>query len=89
MRAQAIQMLAVTDDDAAAEYLVGLYPSASRTEKKAVIESMMIMENTQGLISLMQAETDPELKRQMLQMLTIMDSDEADRYLFEMLEKKG
>lgn len=50
---------------------------------------MMIMENVEGLISLMKTETDPELKREMLQMLTIMDSEEADQYLFEMLENKG
>jgi len=89
MRAQAIQMLAVSDDDDAAEYLVGLYPSASRTEKEAIIQSMMIMENARGLIGLLKTETDPELKREMLQMLTIMDSEESDQYLFEMLEKKG
>lgn len=89
MRAQAIQMLAVSDDDEAAEYLAGIYPGASRTEKEAIIQSMMIMENARGLIGLMKSETDPELKRQMLQMLTIMDSEESDQYLFEMLEKKG
>jgi HEAT repeat protein len=89
LRAQAIQMLAVSDDDEAAQYLVGLYPQASHTEKQAIIESMMIMESAEGLISLMKTETDPELKREMLQMLTIMDSEESDRYLFEMLEKKG
>jgi hypothetical protein len=88
MRAQAIQMLAVSDDDDAAEYLAGLYPGASRTEKEAIIQSMMIMENARGLIGLMKSETDPELKRQMLQMLTTMDSEESDQYLFEMLEKK-
>ena len=43
----------------------------------------------EGLISLLKNETDPELKREMLQMLTIMDSEEADKYLFELLEKKG
>jgi len=89
MRAQAIQMLAVSDDDNAAEYLAGLYPSASKTEKQAIIQSMMIMENAKGLIGLLKTESDPELKRQMLQMLTIMDSEESDQYLFEMLEKKG
>jgi len=89
LRAQAIQMLAVSDDEDAASYLVGLYPQASHTEKKAVIQSMMIMENVQGLISLLKTETDPELKREMLQMLTIMDSEESDQYLFEMLENKG
>jgi len=89
LRAQAIQMLAVSDDEDAAKFLVGLYPSASHAEKKAVIQSMMIMENVQGLISLMKSETDTELKREMLQMLTIMDSEESDQYLFEMLENKG
>jgi len=89
LRAQAIQMLAVSDDEDAAQYLVGLYPRASHTEKKAVIQSMMIMENVEGLIGLLKTETDPELKREMLQMLTIMDSEESDQYLFEMLENKG
>jgi HEAT repeat protein len=88
LRAQAIQMLAVSDDDDAAEYLVGLYPNASHSEKQAVIQSMMIMDNAEGLISLMRIETDANLKREMLQMLTIMDSDASNEYLFEMLENK-
>jgi HEAT repeat protein len=87
LRAQAIQMLAVSGDEQAAEYLVALYPRASRSEKQAVIESMMIMENPRGLIELMKTETDPELKREMLQMLTSMDSEESNQYLLEMLEK--
>lgn len=89
LRAQAIQMLAISGDDDAAEYLVDLYPGASRSEKQAIIQSMMIMENARGLIGLMKTETDPELKREMLQVLTIMDSEESDQYLREMLEKKG
>lgn len=89
LRSQAIQMLAVSDDEDASEYLVELYPNGSHSEKMAVIQSMMIMDNVEGLISLMKTESDPELKREMLQMLTVMDSEEADQYLFEMLENKG
>ena len=89
LRASAMEMLAVSGDKAGAEYLVKLYPDGSHEEKLAVIESMMIMDNPQGLISLMKNETDPELKREMLQMLTIMDSEESDEYLFQLLEKKG
>ena len=89
LRAMAIQMLAVSDDEDAAEYLVGIYPGASHTEKQAVIQSMMIMDNAEGLIGLMRTETDANLKREMLQMLTIMDSDASNEYLFEMLENKG
>jgi len=89
LRTQAIEMLAVTDDDEAAEYLINLYPEAPRTEKQAIIQSMMIMDNARGLISLIKTETDQELKREMLQTLTMIDSEESDQYLFEMLEDKG
>jgi len=89
LRAAAIQGLAINGEGKAADYLVAMYPEASREEKTAVIQSMMIMEDTQGLLSLLKQESDPELKREMLQMLTIMDSEESDQYLFEMLEKKG
>ena len=89
MRAAAIQALAVSDDDVAADYLISLYPDGTVDEKQAVIQSMMIMDHTEGLISLLKVETDPDRKREMLQMLTLMDSEEADEYLFELLEDKG
>jgi hypothetical protein len=89
MRAAAIQALAVSDDDVAADYLISLYPDGTVDEKQAVIQSMMIMDHTEGLISLLKVETDPERKREMLQMLTLMNSEEADEYLFELLEDKG
>ena len=54
-----------------------------------LIESMMIMDDAAGLISLLQQENDPALKRQMMEMLTAMDSEAADEYLFEMLENDG
>jgi HEAT repeat protein len=88
LRSAAIQSLALIDDDDAAKYLASLYPQASRDEKQAIIQSMMLMDNPEGLISLMKSETDPELKSEMLQVLTMMDSEESDEYLFELLEKK-
>ena len=89
LRSAAIQSLAINGEEKAADYLVAMYPGASREEKTAVIQSMMIMEDTEGLLNLLKQESDPELKREMLQMLTIMDSEESDQYLFEMLEKNG
>ena len=40
---------------------------------------------------LQQVKPIPRLqgKREMLQMLTLMDSEASDKYLFEMLENKG
>jgi hypothetical protein len=58
-------------------------------EKTAIIQSMMIMENVEGLISLIKQENGPESKRQMLEVLTVMDTEAAEEYLFELLEKKG
>ena len=88
LRAVAMEMLAVNGDKASAEYLVGLYPGGSQKEKTAIIQSMMIMDNAEGLIGLMKNETNPELKREILQMLVVMDSEESDEYLFKMLENK-
>jgi HEAT repeat protein len=89
LRAVAIHSLAISDTNEAAGYLAQIYPNASREEKSAVIQSMMIMDDPEGLLSLLKRENDPELKREMMQMLTIMDSEEANEYLFEMLEKNG
>ena len=88
LRAAAIQALAIRDGDDASKYLVSLYPQASVDEKQAIIESMMILDSPDALISLLKMETDPERKREMLQILTMMDSEASDEYLFELLEKK-
>ena len=53
LRSAAIQGLAINGEEKAADYLVTMYPGASREEKSAVIQSMMIMEDTEGLLSLL------------------------------------
>ena len=89
MRAAAIQSLSINGDSVGAEYLRSLYPNGTRKEKSAIIESMMIMDDAPGLIALLKQESDPALKRAMVEMLTVMDSDESTKYLFELLENKG
>jgi HEAT repeat protein len=89
LRAAAIHSLSINGDSAGADYLLSLYPNGTHTEKTAIIESMMVMDNVQGLIGLLKQETDPKLRREMVQMLTVMDSEESDEYLFELLENKG
>jgi len=89
LRAAAIHSLSINGDSAGADYLVSLYPNGTRTEKSAIIESMMVMDNAQGLIGLLKQERDPKLRREMVQMLTVMDTDESSEYLFELLENKG
>ena len=47
----------------------------------AVIEGLFIQDNAKALIELFRAEKDPALKRQIVQKLGLMDSDEAMEFL--------
>ena len=46
---------------------------------------MLILEDTGALLALMKEEEDPQLKREMLQMLVMMGSEDVDDELFELL----
>ncbi len=89
LKVSAIHAIAMASEHGTAELLSGLYASGSREERAAVIESMMILDDASGLISLIRQENDPGLKREMMEMLSVMDSEQADEFLFEMLESKG
>jgi HEAT repeat protein len=89
LRAAAIQSLAISGDGKAGAQLASLYENAGPEEKRAVIQAMMIMDDSEQLLALLKQEDDPEMQREILQMLTLMDSEAADEYLFELLEKEG
>ncbi len=86
LRGMAVQMLAVNGSPEAADYLVEMYPGATRDEKEEIIHSMLILDDTDALVGLMKQEDDPGLKREMLQMLVMMGSEDIDDELFELLE---
>ncbi len=89
LRIAVIQALAISGDKEVGKNLVTLYPEMSHEEKTAVIEYMMILDDAPGLLGLLKRETNSELKREMLQMLMVIDSEETDQYLFDLLENKG
>lgn len=88
LRSTAIQSLGINGDRTSSDYLLTAFPTASKQDKSAIIESLMIMDDAEGLISLIKNESDPGLKREMLETLTHMDSDASDDYLFELLENQ-
>ena len=88
LRKVAVQSLAISGSPEAADYLVDMYGEASRKDKSEIIHSMVILEDTDALLALMKQEDDPGLKREMLQMLTVMGSEEVDEALFELLENE-
>jgi hypothetical protein len=87
LRAAAIQALAISGDQVSSELLVSMYAGASREEKVAIGENMLILDDAEGLIGLLRQESDPELRRELLHLLAAMDSEAADDYLFELLER--
>lgn len=89
LRAAAIEGLAINGDEASVDYLSSIYAKAPSKEKLAIIESMLIMDDAESLISLLKKETDPQMKRKMLEVLAAMDSDASDEYLFNLLEDKS
>ena len=88
IRQAALHGIAMDGGDDSAAFLESVYKNTGSSEEKStVIEAMMIMDDAEGLIRLLKQESDPEFKRQILQMMTIMDSEAAEQYLFEQLEK--
>ena len=88
LREAAIQGLAINGDKASVEYLSSMYAQAPAKEKSAIVHSMLIMDDVDGLIALLKQETDPQMKREMLEVLTMMDSEASDEYLFDLLENQ-
>jgi len=69
------------------ELLLSLYNSDARPEvRKAVIEALFVQGNAGTLVSLARAEKDPEMKRNIIQKLSIMRSKAATDYLMEFLK---
>ncbi|MEE4216141.1 MAG: HEAT repeat domain-containing protein [Xanthomonadales bacterium] len=88
LRSTAVQMLAINGSPEASAYLVDMYPGATRDEKRDIIQSMLVLDDADALLALMKQEEDSQLKREMLQMLSVMGSEEVDDALFELLEKE-
>lgn len=87
LRRKAIENLGVSGRSRAGEVLLDLYPDSDAATKQEIIEALAIQNNAEGLISLLEAETDPVLRRRGLRALSQMSSDAAADYLLEALEE--
>jgi len=71
-----------------ADALSGYYASSSDAGvKKAVIQGLFLQGNAKKLVELARKETNPELKRQIVQQLSIMGSKDATDFMMELLNK--
>jgi tetratricopeptide (TPR) repeat protein len=68
--------------------LTALYAENSdKAVRKAVIGALFLQSNAPALIALARKETDPELKKDAVQKLSLMHSKEATEFMMEILNK--
>lgn len=89
LRVKAIQGLGLIDDQRAGRELLSIYESSPDPKaKRAVLDGLMLRDDAATLIALFRKETDPALKREIVQKLSMLDSDEAADELARLLEEK-
>jgi HEAT repeat protein len=86
----AVEKLGIMGVDETGEYLANVYKQNDNKEVRgAVLQAMMIQSNAKGLIGLLETETDPDLKRQALRLISVMGSDEALEFFEDALLNDG
>ncbi|MEZ5332617.1 MAG: tetratricopeptide repeat protein [Thermoanaerobaculia bacterium] len=68
--------------------LLDLYRGGpERRVKEKILGALMVAGDAESLVEIVRTETDRELKREALQKLSMVDSDEAERFFAEILER--
>jgi len=89
LRLLAVRNLGVMGSRQTADALVEIYGSSKDAEvRKAVINGLFIQNNAEGLVALARKESDPAMKKEMVQKLSLMHSKVATDYLMEILNGK-
>lgn len=86
LRAEAIRKLGLMGSKTA-QTLLGFYASGDRNVKDAVIDALFLQSNAKALIGLAKKETDRQLKKEILQKLSVMGNEDAVQYMLEILEE--
>jgi hypothetical protein len=87
VRREAIHMLGTMRDPKVSAELAAMYSSASDEQtKQAVMDALFINQDAKGLIEIARKETDPKMKRAVVERLSNMKSREATDYMMEILK---
>ncbi len=83
---EAVQKVGISGNDATAGYLAKIYQENDNSEvRKAVIQSLFIQDDSAGLSNIVKTENDPVLKREALQKLSLLGSDESLKFFDDIL----
>lgn len=88
LRREAIHFLGLMGSSTA-EGLLEIYkePGADSATKEAVVDALFTQGNADALVQLARAESDPAMKKSLVQKLSVMGSPAAKDYLIELLQQ--
>jgi HEAT repeat protein len=85
---KAINTLGLVGGSESLSTLVNLYSSRSEIQtKKKVINALFLHGAGKDMVALARKETNPELKRELIQKMSLMNSPEITEYMMEILNK--
>ena len=85
---KAIRTLGMVGGPESLTALVNIYSSHTDMEtRKSVITAMFLRGAAKEMVAMARKETNPELKREWVQKLSLMDSPEVTKYMMEILNK--
>ena len=87
LRKKAIELLGVMGEETAPDILALYAGAREKSDRKAAIQALFVQGNDKALIGLARKETDPELKRAIVQQLSVMGTKDATDYMMEILNK--
>jgi HEAT repeat protein len=87
LRRTAVRNLGLMGADKTGQALNGIYSSdKDPAVRKAVLEALFIQGNAEALVALARKEPDPEMKRSIVEKLSLMNSKIAQDYMVELLK---
>jgi hypothetical protein len=89
VQVQAIEAMGIVGGDEANAALLDIYRNSDiEGAREAAMDGMLIANFDSGLLELYRASDDPKEKRQLLEYLTMMDSDEIWALIDDVLEER-
>lgn len=87
VRTKAIKSLGVFGGNAARPKLVQIYSSGDSDSKRAAAEALFVNDDATDLVALARKESDPQMRRYLVEKLSVMDNKAARDYMLEILNK--
>ena len=87
LRAEAIKSLGLMGENGRPDVLVDIYKSDTSPEvRRAVLQALFLQNNGKALVDLARSEKDLEMKREIVNKMSLVHSKEVTDYMMEILK---